>query len=116
MAPPRRPNFTRPRTRSQYTPSPVSSAPVKQDPMPPTSRYLHNLKVIQRHDPSITSLFDQFPHVCVYHHKGDEWRKKGCEGAMFLFERSVETIRRNRGVADGMGLAGRRNPNMGFTS
>ncbi|KAF8526528.1 Dcp1-like decapping family-domain-containing protein [Hysterangium stoloniferum] len=58
--------------------------------MPPSSRYLHNLRVIQRHDPTITTLFDQFPHVCVYHHKGDEWQKKGCEGAMFLFERCEE--------------------------
>ena len=89
MAPARRQNYARSRTRSYVAPSiaPVTSVTSKQDLMPPPSRYQHNLKVIQRHDPSITSLFDQFPHVCVYHHKGDEWRKKGCEGAMFLFER-----------------------------
>ncbi|KAF8589149.1 hypothetical protein K439DRAFT_1629054 [Ramaria rubella] len=94
MAPARRQNYARSRSRSYIAPSneppPPPPLPPNQDLMPSSSRYLHNLRVIQRHDPSITSLFDQFPHVCVYHHKGDEWQKKGCEGAMFLFEREQE--------------------------
>ncbi|KIJ35294.1 hypothetical protein M422DRAFT_233014, partial [Sphaerobolus stellatus SS14] len=94
MAPGLRQNYARPRTKPYATPpttnTPPMSLPIKQEPMPPSSRYLHNLRVIQRHDPTITSLFDQFPHVCLYHHKGDGWQKKGVEGAMFLFEREQE--------------------------
>lgn len=55
--------------------------------MSPASRYSQNLRVIRRHDPSITSIFDQFSHVCLYHHNGEKWEKKGYEGSMFLFER-----------------------------
>ena len=58
--------------------------------MSPTSRYNQNLKVLRRHDPSIMSIFDQFSHVCLYHHDGTKWEKKGYEGSMFLFERSAE--------------------------
>ncbi|KAF9564536.1 hypothetical protein CPC08DRAFT_760148 [Agrocybe pediades] len=55
--------------------------------MTPASRYKHNIKVLRRRDPSITSIFDQFSHVCVYHHDGQQWLKQGYEGTMFLFER-----------------------------
>ncbi|KAG6888805.1 hypothetical protein C0995_005825 [Termitomyces sp. Mi166 len=55
--------------------------------MSPASRYQHNLKVLRRRDPSITSIFDQFSHVCVYHHNGTKWEKLGYEGSMFLYER-----------------------------
>ena len=58
--------------------------------MSPTSRYNQNLKVLRRHDPTIISIFDQFSHVCLYHHNGVKWEKKGYEGSMFLFERSAE--------------------------
>lgn len=51
------------------------------------SRYNHNLKVLRRRDPSIVSIFDQFSHVCVYHHDGTRWEKQGYEGTMFLYER-----------------------------
>ncbi|KAF9267077.1 hypothetical protein L218DRAFT_995971 [Marasmius fiardii PR-910] len=51
------------------------------------SRYEHNLKVLRRRDPSIISIFDQFSHVCVYHHNGEKWEKHGFEGSMFLYER-----------------------------
>lgn len=57
--------------------------------MSPASRYNHNLKVLRRRDPSIVSIFDQFSHVCVYHHNGNKWEKQGFEGSMFLYERSV---------------------------
>lgn len=55
--------------------------------MSPTARYNSNLKVLRRRDPSIVSIFDQFSHVCVYHHVGDKWEKQGFEGSMFLYER-----------------------------
>ena len=57
--------------------------------MSPGSRYNHNLKVLRRRDPSIVSIFDQFSHVCLYHHNGEKWEKKGYEGSMFLYERFV---------------------------
>ncbi|KAK0213001.1 hypothetical protein DFS33DRAFT_1285814 [Desarmillaria ectypa] len=55
--------------------------------MSPMSRYNHNLKVLRQRDPSITTIFDQFSHVCVYHHNGSKWEKLGYEGSMFLYER-----------------------------
>ncbi|KAJ7698704.1 hypothetical protein B0H17DRAFT_1328576 [Mycena rosella] len=55
--------------------------------MSPEARYNHNLKVLRRRDPSIISIFDQFSHVCVYHHNGAAWEKNGFEGSMFLYER-----------------------------
>lgn len=51
-------------------------------------KYEHNLKVLRRRDPSIEAIFDQFSHVCVYHHDGTRWEKQGFEGTMFLYERS----------------------------
>lgn len=57
--------------------------------MSPNSRYNHNLKVLRRRDPSIVSIFDQFSHVCLYHHNGEKWEKKGYEGSMFLYERDA---------------------------
>ncbi|KAJ6469520.1 hypothetical protein C8R45DRAFT_1017348 [Mycena sanguinolenta] len=54
--------------------------------MSPEARYNHNLKVLRRRDPSIISIFDQFSHVCVYHHNGHTWEKNGFEGSMFLYE------------------------------
>lgn len=82
-------------TISSYIPhgqlQPQSSAS-SQSPslgMTPVSRYNHNLKVLRRRDSSILSIFDQFSHVCVYHHDGQKWDKHGFEGSMFLFERRV---------------------------
>src|SRR5215475_8200496 len=54
--------------------------------MTPASRYDSNLKVLRRRDSSIVSIFDQFSHVCVYHHNGKKWEKQGFEGSMFLYE------------------------------
>ncbi|KZT22779.1 hypothetical protein NEOLEDRAFT_1243715 [Neolentinus lepideus HHB14362 ss-1] len=67
-------------------PQPSSSASLG---MSAASRYQHNLKVLRRRDPSILSIFDQFSHVCLYHHNGKAWEKKGFEGSMFLFEREA---------------------------
>ncbi|KAF8434868.1 hypothetical protein L210DRAFT_972064 [Boletus edulis BED1] len=64
-----------------------SSPPPTSLGMSPASRYLSNMKVIRRRDSSIVSIFDQFSHVCVYHHNGDKWEKQGYEGSMFLYER-----------------------------
>ncbi|KAK7047787.1 hypothetical protein VNI00_006115 [Paramarasmius palmivorus] len=57
--------------------------------MSPASIYEHNLKVLRRRDSSIVSIFDQFSHVCVYHHNGEKWEKHGYEGSMFLYERDT---------------------------
>ncbi|KAJ7600555.1 hypothetical protein C8J56DRAFT_11653 [Mycena floridula] len=59
-----------------------------EQPIPPNERYQLNLKVLQRREPSITSFFHQFSHVCVYHHDGEKWEKQGFEGTMFLYERN----------------------------
>ncbi|THH19642.1 hypothetical protein EW146_g1572 [Bondarzewia mesenterica] len=67
----------------------VASKPSPGLGMSATSRYNQNLKVLRRHDPSIVSIFDQFSHVCLYHHNGTKWEKKGFEGSMFLFERNA---------------------------
>ena len=64
-----------------------SASPTASLGMSPASRYNYNLKVLRRRDPSIISIFDQFSHVCVYHHDGQQWSKHGYEGSMFLFER-----------------------------
>ncbi|KAJ2930972.1 hypothetical protein H1R20_g6121, partial [Candolleomyces eurysporus] len=50
------------------------------------ARYQHNLRVLRRRDLSITAIFDQFDHVCVYTLQEGKWTKHGCEGSMFLFE------------------------------
>ncbi|KAF8621781.1 hypothetical protein AX15_007517 [Amanita polypyramis BW_CC] len=72
-------------THRIHTPAP--SQPHPSAGMSPMSRYNHNLKVLRRRDPSIISIFDQFSHVCVYHHNGKKWEKQGYEGSMFLYER-----------------------------
>ncbi|KAH7919308.1 hypothetical protein BV22DRAFT_1199552 [Leucogyrophana mollusca] len=71
-----------------HNPSPIPNArPTSSLGMSPASRYASNMKVVRRRDPSIVSIFDQFSHVCVYHHNGDKWEKQGYEGSMFLYER-----------------------------
>ena len=76
-------SYTPQRTPAQeQNPSPTASLG-----MSPASRYNYNLKVLRRRDPSIISIFDQFSHVCIYHHDGQQWSKHGYEGSMFLFER-----------------------------
>lgn len=73
--------------RRQPQPSVSSKQPQRHTGMSPASRYNHNLKVLRRRDPSIASIFDQFSHVCLYHHNGNKWEKQGFEGSMFLYER-----------------------------
>ncbi|KAJ7731161.1 hypothetical protein DFH07DRAFT_906176 [Mycena maculata] len=72
-------------SKSRHRPQPSVEQPNLG--MSPQSRYNHNLKVLRRRDPSIISIFDQFSHVCVYHHNGKTWEKNGFEGSMFLYER-----------------------------
>ena len=76
-------NLNQPRVVENEFPIPATAG------MSPGSRYSHNLKVLRRRDPSIVSIFDQFSHVCLYHHNGEKWEKKGYEGSMFLYERWV---------------------------
>ncbi|KAJ7138445.1 hypothetical protein C8R43DRAFT_1109743 [Mycena crocata] len=92
----RRPPNNNPFPQSNMTPEAKpnkrhrTQASVEQHPnlgMSPEARYEHNLKVLRRRDPSIISIFDQFSHVCVYHHNGETWAKNGFEGSMFLYER-----------------------------
>ncbi|TFK47564.1 hypothetical protein OE88DRAFT_1665761 [Heliocybe sulcata] len=82
---PRRNQDPLPRPPTQ-PPQPSSSASLG---MSTAARYQHNLKVLRRRDPTILSIFDQFSHVCLYHHNGKAWEKKGFEGSMFLFEREA---------------------------
>ena len=76
-------DLNKPQGVNNESPIPVAGG------MSPGSRYSHNLKVLRRRDPSIVSIFDQFSHVCLYHYNGEKWEKKGYEGSMFLYERSV---------------------------
>ncbi|PFH49375.1 hypothetical protein AMATHDRAFT_63340 [Amanita thiersii Skay4041] len=73
--------------KAQQTRTPPTAQSKPSMGMSPMSRYNHNLKVLRRRDPSIISIFDQFSHVCVYHHNGKKWEKQGYEGSMFLYER-----------------------------
>ncbi|KAI0065032.1 hypothetical protein BV25DRAFT_125061 [Artomyces pyxidatus] len=86
-------NATKPSKQRPQSPQKPPVPPlVKPQPgtgMTPASRYNQNLKVLKRNDPSIISIFDQFSHVCLYHHNGTKWEKKGFEGSMFLFERQA---------------------------
>jgi len=83
-------NSSRQSKAQRHRSQPSISATHPEQPnlgMSPASRYNHNLKVLRRRDPSIVSIFDQFSHVCVYHHNGKKWEKQGFEGSMFLYER-----------------------------
>ncbi|KAJ7089317.1 hypothetical protein B0H15DRAFT_949291 [Mycena belliarum] len=89
--PPDSPKPQKQRHRAQEQHSHLRESP-KPSPQPnlgmsAEARYAHNLKVLRRRDPSIISIFDQFSHVCVYHHNGAAWEKNGFEGSMFLYER-----------------------------
>lgn len=46
-----------------------------------------NLKVLQRHDPSVSSIISSATYVVLYHFVQDEWNKAGIEGPMFIYRR-----------------------------
>lgn len=68
--------------------------------MAPELKYAQNLKVLKRADPSIESIVDQFPHVCIYQYDfaAHKWEKRGFEGSFFIFERYVSKIYTVTGV------------------
>ncbi|KAG6849903.1 hypothetical protein H0H93_003917 [Arthromyces matolae] len=105
MGPPRRSSSyispPPPTSGSESSNSPLSqnSNPVinsTNSAMSSASRYQLNLKALRRRDPSIISIFDQFSHVCLYHHNGTKWEKLGYEGSMFLYESLHSYIKRNQ--------------------
>lgn len=75
--------------------------------MPPEARLEWNLRVLRRHDPLITRIFDQAPYAVLYtfNHahahdpdggKGRKyegtWEKTGIEGTVFIIERLVNSL------------------------
>ncbi|PPQ70982.1 hypothetical protein CVT24_009937 [Panaeolus cyanescens] len=70
---------------NSHPPPPSSSS---RPTMSSAARYAFNLKAIRKRDPTIVSIFDTLPHVCVYHFQDNKWSKHGFEGSMFLFERT----------------------------
>lgn len=48
-----------------------------------------NLKVLQRHDPSIVDIIESATYVVLYHYEDDGWKKEGIEGSMFIYKRLV---------------------------
>ncbi|KAL4068632.1 hypothetical protein V8B97DRAFT_2008889 [Scleroderma yunnanense] len=96
MGPPHRVRSHSSVSASNHSRQPSNPDPTQQPHpsigMSPASRYSANMKVVRRRDPSIVSIFDQFSHVCVYHHNGDKWEKHGFEGSMFLYERISNTL------------------------
>jgi Dcp1-like decapping family len=70
--------------------------------MSPEARLVWNLKVLRRHDPLITRIFDQVPYAVLYtfNHAHTEdpdggkgkkyeghWEKTNAEGTVFIIER-----------------------------
>jgi len=41
-------------------------------------------QVLRRRDPFYSVIFDQFSHVCVYHHNGSKMEKQGFEHYVFV--------------------------------
>lgn len=52
-----------------------------------------NLRVLQRHDPTITDIVDSTSYAVLYDFQDDRWHKTGKEGTLFIYERSVPTPR-----------------------
>ncbi|KAG8864048.1 hypothetical protein FRB96_006921 [Tulasnella sp. 330] len=59
-----------------------------QDVMSTAIRLQWNIRVLQRHDPQITSIVDQFTYVVLYRFDGERWVKRGVEGSMFFYTRT----------------------------
>jgi hypothetical protein len=55
---------------------------------------MRNLKVLHRHDPTIHTVIDQFSLVTIYELSmaTQEWVTIGCEGPLFIFERSAASV------------------------
>jgi len=83
--------------------------------MPPEARSVWNLKILRRHDPLISRIFDQAPYGVLYTfnhahaHEPDggkgrkyegTWEKTGIEGTVFLVERFVLRPRSQSAQAD----------------
>lgn len=68
---------------------PYSLLPLSSSRAPPVMPETHplNLKVLQRHDPSIVSIVDSATYVVLYAYDGEDWIKEGIEGSMFIFKR-----------------------------
>lgn len=65
-------------------------APLTQDPqdvMSTAMRLQWNIRVLQRHDPQITTIVDQFTYAVLYRYQDDRWVKRGVEGSMFVYTR-----------------------------
>ncbi|KAI8827016.1 uncharacterized protein EV422DRAFT_22075 [Fimicolochytrium jonesii] len=60
--------------------------------MDPAARLAANLSVLRRHDAAINGVLDSSSHVVVYDFDpgNKSWTKKGIEGTLFVFQRSVE--------------------------
>lgn len=51
-----------------------------------------NIRVLQRHDPAITTIVDQFTYAVLYRYEEDRWVKRGVEGSMFVYTRTDPPI------------------------
>ncbi|EMD31934.1 hypothetical protein CERSUDRAFT_119266 [Gelatoporia subvermispora B] len=76
-------------TSPQRFGSPAAAPQTKRQLGMSSAVYENNMRVLLRREPSITSIFDQFSHVCVYSYNGSKWERGGYEGSMFLFERKA---------------------------
>ncbi|KAG8946683.1 hypothetical protein FRC03_001313 [Tulasnella sp. 419] len=69
--------------------------PLTQDPqdvMSTAMRMQWNIRVLQRHDPKITTIVEQFTYAVLYRYDDETWVKKGVEGAMFVYTRTDPPI------------------------
>lgn len=99
----------RPRSHSYTGPATAKTVPQEPPPFHPINsvisderRAAHNLKVLQRHDPSIQAIHDQIPYAVIQLMKprsgrSDEksyWEHQlaGPEGPLFFVERFVDEI------------------------
>ena len=64
-----------------------------QDVMSTEMRLRWNIRVLQRHDPAIHSIVDQFTYAVLYRYDDDRWVKRGVEGSMFIYTRCVCSLR-----------------------
>ena len=60
------------------------------------ARLALNIKVLKRHDSSIDVIIDHASFVVLYKYEDEKWGKTGAEGPMFLYHRSVSSVKRER--------------------